>query len=307
MSKARELAELGAEVTVESDGSVGIGIDPPVATHHVRAPNLNGLGKHAAIIADDSNDGNNGGLLITSYQPRLTLNDASAGGKWWDWKVDNDNLQLGYGDPSDQHLREVGGVLSITPGAVVVNEGGQNRDFRVESDNKEHILFVDAGNDVVNINSTQTESLLGATLPDAVNGIRHMKRFYQVEASGYFSSTVPGTTGTRTHTLDVEMRSLQGAVLDLYLTGHYYNNGGSTYFHHYQIYLMCEGTNFRIGNVSSRNVSGSSTGACGAPSVTMASAGIMRITWVTTSGFQLYATANINGPGTGRLHNYSVS
>jgi len=57
------------------------------------------------------------------------------------------------------------GLDSSQEGAVTFNEGSADVDFRVESNGQTHALFVDAGNDHVNIN---TDSDLGGTLN--VNG-----------------------------------------------------------------------------------------------------------------------------------------
>ena len=55
-----------------------------------------------------------------------------------------------------------------TGGTVVVNDGSNNADFRVESDNNANMLFVDAGSDHVNI-GTSTD--LGAVLNVSGTGI----------------------------------------------------------------------------------------------------------------------------------------
>ena len=55
-----------------------------------------------------------------------------------------------------------------TGGTVVVNDGSNNADFRVESDNNANMLFVDAGSDHVNIG---TASDLGAVLNVSGTGI----------------------------------------------------------------------------------------------------------------------------------------
>jgi hypothetical protein len=47
--------------------------------------------------------------------------------------------------------------IQIYAGAgMVINEGGSDRDFRVESDGKTHALFVDAGNNIVHINGSSS-------------------------------------------------------------------------------------------------------------------------------------------------------
>lgn len=95
----------GERLRISSNGYIGVGTSSPTALHHVRDGNLNGLNKHAAIITDDSNDGNNGGLLINSYQPRLTLNDSSGNAKWYDFKVNGNVLDFGVGANTNQHVR----------------------------------------------------------------------------------------------------------------------------------------------------------------------------------------------------------
>ena len=44
--------------------------------------------------------------------------------------------------------------MRIGTSETVINEGSADYDFRVESDNNSHILFVDAGNDSVTIGSS---------------------------------------------------------------------------------------------------------------------------------------------------------
>ena len=55
-----------------------------------------------------------------------------------------------------------------TGGTVVVNDGSNNADFRVESDNNANMLFVDAGSDHVNIG---TSSDLGGVLNVSGTGV----------------------------------------------------------------------------------------------------------------------------------------
>jgi hypothetical protein len=58
-----------------------------------------------------------------------------------------------FGDPSgNEYLRFTGGT--------VFNEGGLDRDFRVESDSNTHMLFVDAGNNRIGINESSPDAFL---------------------------------------------------------------------------------------------------------------------------------------------------
>jgi len=46
--------------------------------------------------------------------------------------------------------------LSLEPNDVVVNDGGADHDFRIESDGRSNMFFVDAGNNTVHINGTNS-------------------------------------------------------------------------------------------------------------------------------------------------------
>jgi hypothetical protein len=50
--------------------------------------------------------------------------------------------------------------LTVETGGVVINEGGQDKDFRVESDNQTHMLYVDAGSNSVGIKTSATDAAL---------------------------------------------------------------------------------------------------------------------------------------------------
>ena len=52
-------------------------------------------------------------------------------------------------------------AMRLTSTDVVVNEGGANRDFRVESDGNTHMLFVDASENKIGVGSS---SLSDATI-----------------------------------------------------------------------------------------------------------------------------------------------
>ena len=56
-------------------------------------------------------------------------------------------------DTDDQIDFKVGGVdeMTMSSSGIVINEGSNDRDFRVESNGKANMLFVDGGNDRVNI------------------------------------------------------------------------------------------------------------------------------------------------------------
>ena len=63
-------------------------------------------------------------------------------------------------DTDDQIDFRLGGVDEITMSSsgIVINEGSNDRDFRIESNGNTHMLFVDGGNDHVSIGATTLES-----------------------------------------------------------------------------------------------------------------------------------------------------
>jgi len=87
---------------------------------------------------------------------------------------------VGYFNSSSYRIVQ-GGKSRLTikqDGEFVINDGGQDRDFRVESDNNTHMLFVDGGNDRVGIGTSSPAR------PLTVNGL-----------AGFRNSTTGFTTG----------------------------------------------------------------------------------------------------------------
>ena len=56
---------------------------------------------HAAVIESSATDGFDGGLLVRSYQPRITLEDRSTSQYWTDIRQDSGDLKIGRGSNSD--------------------------------------------------------------------------------------------------------------------------------------------------------------------------------------------------------------
>jgi|9_EtaG_2_1085328.scaffolds.fasta_scaffold07575_2 hypothetical protein len=80
-------------------------------------------------------------------------------------RTDSDSRYLSAAKGIDDQSSSNDDQLTITDTAVVINEDSDDVDFRVESNGNTHALFVDAGNDHVNIG---TDTDLGGTLN--VNG-----------------------------------------------------------------------------------------------------------------------------------------
>ena len=84
-----------------------------------------------------------------------------SGGVGWATGPDGSYGELLYLDEGSSRIIMYAGGNSttfFTDAATIVNEGSRDHDFRVESDSLTHALFVDAGNDVVNIGGTTVEA-----------------------------------------------------------------------------------------------------------------------------------------------------
>ncbi len=79
-------------------------------------------GQFVASIRDGSNTGLAGGLLVSSFQPRLALNDESASQYWTDARQNSNHLQFGSGLNTDLFNRTLDNilVLSASSGNVAI-------------------------------------------------------------------------------------------------------------------------------------------------------------------------------------------
>jgi hypothetical protein len=149
--------------TITGDGSTGYTLDRAVAN-----------GKELLVYINNVKQEEGSGKSYTASGTTITFSEAVASG---------DSCYLVYlgsavqtVTPPDGSLASytgnasISGTLGVTGavtanGGAVFNEDSADVDFRVESNGQTHALFVDAGNDHVNIN---TDSDLGSTLN--VNG-----------------------------------------------------------------------------------------------------------------------------------------
>jgi len=132
-----------------SDGFVGLGKLPTVRLDVAGAISASG-----AVTLDDG----------VGDSPHLQLVGGSnddAGEIWLSDSVNAGESDLGIrlpGDTSASQLKILNASNALqhyfgATGEVVLNEGGNDADFRVEGENNTHCLNVDAGNDNVNINA----------------------------------------------------------------------------------------------------------------------------------------------------------
>jgi len=125
----------GEKMRIDSAGNVGIGLTNPSANLHVygtiKAGNnpqstgefnfgvssasiANGDNKHLATFQSSNNNGLDGGILIHSFQPRLTLNDTSGSSSWTDIRQDGSRLVFGSGSNADLFSRTSDNLMTLT-------------------------------------------------------------------------------------------------------------------------------------------------------------------------------------------------
>jgi len=104
---------------------LGIGDTTPDAELDIVGSVSNSDGRHTAIIQDGASNGTDGGLLISSFQPRLVLNDESGSQGFHDMRVNGTTLSFGYGANSDLFTRTGNDYIRIySDGSLVVGSPG---------------------------------------------------------------------------------------------------------------------------------------------------------------------------------------
>ena len=128
-------------------GFVGIGMTP---THK--------LDVSGQIFSTKSGGGSSAGLVVSGVGGALAINrsNAAANAGWYDFIAQPDALDFRLVNDANTNATRWLTVTRSgqTPTAVIINEDSTSADFRVESNNQTHMLFVDGGNDRVGISVT---------------------------------------------------------------------------------------------------------------------------------------------------------
>ena len=138
--------------------------------------------------------GNDGGSLVTA----LTLDMSAAGAAIFSGSVTipdyvihdgNTATKFGFGSANTMNFISNGSDrLTIANSYAVFNEAGTDYDFRVESSNNTHMLFVDGGNDAVGIGTGSP----AVALDIAGSGTTQLR----IQMSGQADTRVLSDTGT---------------------------------------------------------------------------------------------------------------
>ena len=165
------------DITLDSSGAdVFFGASGNVGSINMSSNNvtLSSLVSNKDIIFK----GNDDGSTITA----LTLDMSEAGAATFNGSVNipgfikhvgDDNTFFGF-PAGDEFRIEAGGAerISINGNATTFNEDGANFDFRVESDNNENMLFVDAGNNRVGVGTSTPQCQFHSFAGSGSNAMR---------------------------------------------------------------------------------------------------------------------------------------
>jgi len=185
------------------------------------------------------------------------------------------------------------------PRGYVFNEASRNVDFRVESDGKANMLFVDAGQNTVNVNTTSTDATINVesnTNSDTgypVN-IKYAKGIRTHNISG-------GADGTRTVRVTIEGQNYNPIHVRFNVGGIYYNNGANTYSNLYEFTIIKENTNlFRN---QRRDIHAYGSGVSAAPTATSVSSTQFKIELTANTGFNIETYVEAWGKGFTKIVN----
>jgi len=123
--------------------SIGIGTGAPSSTYKLDVAGAVRSTANAPSFNLQESDASNQHWVFGSYAGTLALRDVTGG--TYPLQIANSGVTTN--------------ALNILAGETVINDNSADRDFRVESDNNTHALFVDASNDRVSIrNSSEINS-----------------------------------------------------------------------------------------------------------------------------------------------------
>ena len=119
-----------------------------------------GLGESSPSYTLDLDSSSTNAFRIRGASNTELFSYSDSSGVGWATGTSTSYGELLYLDEgSSRIIMYAGGDATtfFTSAATIVNDGSRDHDFRVESDSLTHALFVDAGNDVVNIGGTTVE------------------------------------------------------------------------------------------------------------------------------------------------------
>lgn len=141
--------DASTSLTIESDGSVGIGITSPQGLFNVDGGNS--FFTNGDIRIDEDGDGDLAG--IGEFSGGLALSSSGDAASNIHLFIENTSGEVGIGTSSP-------GALLDVRGSAIFNEAGASVDFRVEGDTEANLLFVDGSADRIGIGTTSPATTL---------------------------------------------------------------------------------------------------------------------------------------------------
>ena len=205
-------------------------------------------------------DGTTGGTVSIGYDPSGNPSGAFTGyGQEMLFRSDMSFLQ-----PNSANNGYMPQIRMESSTGVIINENGNDLDFRVESNTKNEMLYVDAGNDVVNINSTQTTHQMGGGY--RTDGL--LKDFKRDEAVATFNESATSGTTSRTRRLIIPLYNYGPVRITIMNGGHLYNNGAAFGFRETTFYIAMESSSLRVNTKVDGVNAGTYASSYGVPTAT---------------------------------------
>jgi hypothetical protein len=294
-------------LTVNSSGNVGIGTASPTmplsvqAASNAYAISMHGRSDGYSELYGASNDGSTKYSFLQSHSAQTKLYTLV-------------NTPLLFGTNSTERMRlSAAGDLQLESGAVNkgylqlstqsnlyalmggnywgylgYKTGGYHRWFG--SDGVEDMRIATGGN--VGIGEPNPDAILTIGSTGYVQEWKYAKGFKKNDTGQ------SGANGNYSESTVINVASYRGVCVDYYESGHYFNNGAAYYFRHSKIYVIMEGSTFRVSDVVLQRSMGNRTDAIvSAPSLSTSGAGQFTITSTILSGFTHYVSVDAVGGG----------
>jgi len=219
------------------------------------------------IIGGDSDTG---GTVSIGFDPSVNPSGAFSG--YGQEMIFNKDISFYQSNAAnDAWVRQI--RMEKSTGIIFNDNSLSDIDFRVESNTKNEMLMVDAGNDVVNINSTQTTHQMGGGYRN--DGL--LRDFKRDEAVATFNEAATSSTSARTRRLVIPLYNYGPVEITIINGGHKYNNGGHFGTRVTKFYAAIEGTSLRIN--TRRDIMQQGVNDYGVPVLTAHSTATLRIDW----------------------------
>ena len=244
-------------------------------------------GAYGVTIIGGDND--TGGTVSIGFDPSVNPSGAFSG--YGQEMIFNKDMSFYQSNTAnDGWVRQIRMEKST---GVIINENSlSDIDFRVESNTKGEMLYVDAGNDVVNINSTQTTHQMGS----GYRADGKLRDFQRDEAVGTFNDSATASTPARTRRLIIPLHNYGPVEITIINGGHRYNNGGHFGTRVTKFYAAIEGTALRIN--TRRDIMQQGNNDWGVPVLTAHANATLRIDWTVAALVTCSTHVRVVGYGT---------